>query len=401
MKIAIFPSTFLPRIGGAEIAVHYIAKHLTHMGVHVDVFAWWGQWKDVRDKVPYTVRPFLPRSWLHCYEKLLKRGVPLHKLVSLQIAYYQNRYGYDLWNVHVAYPALMMAGPPLLKRGVPVLVTSHGGDVMKREGVFYGARTDALKEQLIRKSMHPSFLYAAISPAVKEAYLELGVAVERICSVFNGVDYKRLQIVEKNTEEIRKLLDIPNDHVMALTVGNHRPAKGFDRIPKILQILQKQQWKGCWVIVGDGCESLIKRMNEQGVGDYVRWLPQIQSDPADLSFPPQELIDLYNASDMYVMTSLMESFGLVVLEAMAAGKPVVTAPLQGCSGIVFHEKNGIVTDDSMQSFAAAIKMLSSDPVMCNQLGRAGKDIARQMDWSGVAERYFRIFSDMCQGVGSV
>jgi phosphatidylinositol alpha-mannosyltransferase len=98
----------------------------------------------------------------------------------------------------------------------------------------------------------------------------------------------------------------------------------------------------------------------------------------------KELAEVYRQSSIFVLPSLApaESFGMVLIEAMATGKPVIGTTAGGIPRVIDHEKNGLLTESgNVQSLASAIKRLLDDPVFAEQLGEAGRQKAlSQYDW---------------------
>jgi len=109
----------------------------------------------------------------------------------------------------------------------------------------------------------------------------------------------------------------------------------------------------------------------------------------------QELIDLYKACDMVVVPSRNEPFGLIVLEAWAAGKPVVASDQVGCP--VDNEENGLTVSCSAEGIAWGVKELLSNFDRGREMGRKGREKAAfNMSWDSSAAIAEACFHDVLQ-----
>jgi rhamnosyl/mannosyltransferase len=148
------------------------------------------------------------------------------------------------------------------------------------------------------------------------------------------------------------------------TVGRHVYYKGFDVLIRAMRAVDAELWIG-----GRGplTESLRRAAQESGVADRVRFLGFI---------PDAELIAYYDACDVFCMpsTERAEQFGLVQLEAMHCGKPVVATRLgTGVEYVTLDEVTGLlVKPGDEQALAQALNRLLGDPALRARLGEAGR-----------------------------
>jgi len=107
----------------------------------------------------------------------------------------------------------------------------------------------------------------------------------------------------------------------------------------------------------------------------------------------EKLIRLYIASDMYIMLSKFDTFGMVVLEAMAAGLPVIISSNVGAKDIVQEGENGFIISDTSDAdyIASKIGLLLNENIR-NSMARRAFDTAAQNTWSQVAAKYSEIYS---------
>ncbi len=116
--------------------------------------------------------------------------------------------------------------------------------------------------------------------------------------------------------------------------------------------------------------------------------------------PDDDLARLYQVADVAVFPSLYEPFGIVALEALAAGVPVVTSDIGGFREIVKHNETGIHTwANNPESVAWGICQVLSDPALAVRLRSQGREEVRQRYmWGGIAESTMGVYDEVLKGV---
>jgi 1,2-diacylglycerol 3-alpha-glucosyltransferase len=110
----------------------------------------------------------------------------------------------------------------------------------------------------------------------------------------------------------------------------------------------------------------------------------------------QALLDCYRAGDVFVFASHTETQGLVLLEAMALGVPVVAAAIMGTKDIVGPERGAVVAPLDEAEFASKVVALLKDNALRERLGRQGEDHAREWEARRMAERMAELYAQMCE-----
>lgn len=167
-----------------------------------------------------------------------------------------------------------------------------------------------------------------------------------------------------------------------LSVGRFYRRKRLDVLLRASALL-RERIRGVEVrIVGNGpCATSLHRLaSELRLGDSVTWLGDISRS---------ELAAEYGAASIFCLPSVQEGFGIVLLEAMAAGKPIVAARAAAIPEVAPHGE--FATPDDPASLADAIEKLWRSPVACEAKARAGDAWVRQFDASRVA----RVFLEAC------
>lgn len=408
MKIALLASTFLPRIGGAELMVHQLACQLVRMGHDVHVITWWGFVQGLRRRtewsVPYTLHGLPPRTCDLVYW-LIRKGWPFGWVAWPAIAWLQWRYRFDVWHIHHTYPGAVVCGPALRRLKCPTLITCHGSDVQIDVESSYGERLNPVSNRLIIAEWQKADRIAVINQAMRQTIIDEGIDPGKIELIPNGIDWHRFQSVpEEQAASVKARYGIPEDRLVVLTVGRNHPVKNYQLIPDILLSLTDYRDKFLWLVIGHECEAVQEKAVRLGVSDMLRCQGAIgSSNPAphtSLELPSDELIQLYKMADIFVLPSRIEGMPLVLMEAMAAGLPVVTTTGAGCGEFIEEGVTGFaVPVDDAEAIAERIARLIENDGNRANLGQRARLMAEKWDWQQVAQRYIEEYNiDTCLSV---
>jgi L-malate glycosyltransferase len=244
------------------------------------------------------------------------------------------------------------AGPcqwlaPVARRArVPLLAHLHIGYLRRSRYVFL---------------LHQAALVVGVSRQVIEPFLDDGLAAEKTQVIYNGIDFSRLR--RKTSADPRRQLGIAGDATVVSAIGSLIRRKGQDVLIRAFSLLAPT----CnmhLLIVGDGPEqaNLERLTAELGLWARVQFLGY----SADIG-------GICAASDMVVLASRMDSFGLVLIEAGYLSLPVVASAVGGIPEVIEDGVTGLlVPPDDAHALAAALARLIDDPDYRERLGRAGK-----------------------------
>jgi glycosyltransferase involved in cell wall biosynthesis len=135
-------------------------------------------------------------------------------------------------------------------------------------------------------------------------------------------------------------------------------------------------------------EKLKGEITRLGLGSHVTIIPGLDAGGASLA-------DAYHAIDVFVLPSIHEPFGIVILEAWAAGKPVIAARVGGIPSFVEDGINGLLYEPGSQdAFLQAMYQVTDSPELGLRLAAAGKDTAvTQYDWDVITGQLLKIYSE--------
>ena len=226
-----------------------------------------------------------------------------------------------------------------------------------------------------------------------------GADAGKIAVVPCGVDRDIFQPLSQ--EEAKRVLDLPDRRRIILYVGRIEPLKGIDTLLRAMAVVVPAcpDWREnlSVVIIGgapgagaDQSNAELARLDrlraELGIEDLVTFLGAKDQDT---------LVYYYSAAEMVVMPSHYESFGMVALEAMACGTPVVASKVGGLAFSVQDGQTGfLVPERNAEVLADKICLLLNDVDLRQRLGAQAADWAQRYEWPVVATQILRLYEDV-------
>ena len=404
LRIAFFAPSFLPKCSGAEIFHHNLATRLVERGHQVSIVVpkrYLSELASVADRFAYALVPYPANTWSY-----FKRSPRLALLMNrLALGHLQRRYRFDVWHGIVTYPTGIclvdwQKHASKRDRSTPYLVRSVGDDILSSPDEKVGLRLDPKIGSLIRDIMPGVRMMIALSETMRREYVRIGVPEERLAVVPNAVDLARFR-APTDRLQTRREHDLEPDRFVFLAVGRNHPQKDYTTLlDAALQLHRALGGSFHLAIAGRDAGGLHPEVNRRGLQDIVRLLeigiPE-SSQPANaaLEMPPASMANLYRAADAFVMSSLLEGFSSALLEAMAAGLPVIVADSPGCADFVREENSGwIVPPGNPSVLAEKMGMLMQNAEARNELAARSRQRASQFDWPVVVDRYLEIYRQL-------
>lgn len=255
----------------------------------------------------------------------------------------------DVLHVHYAIPhasVAYLAKKILLNEGIyiPVVTTLHGTDI-----TLVGK--DPAYAPTVTFAMNKSDGLTAVSESLKQDTLSFFDVKKEIKVIPNFIDFNRFKKTDK--DHFKKAI-APNGERIITHISNFRKVKRVDDAIRIFDIVSKEI-DSKLLLIGDGPErqNLEQLCRELGLCDDIRFLGK------------QDAIEeLLAISDLFLMPSSSESFGLSALEAMACEVPVISSNAGGLAEVNLHGETGYLSDigDFKDMAANALKILSSDEI---------------------------------------
>lgn len=214
------------------------------------------------------------------------------------------------------------------------------------------------------------------------------VPSEKVAVVPGGVDVNLFY--PRNRDEARVRLGLTEDNII-LCVGRLDPLKGVDLALASAALLKDHKNIKVVLVGGD----LDKDPEAQRLAELSDSLGMKDSVQFEGAVAHEELPWYYCAADLLMVPSYYESFGLVALEAMACGTPVVAARVGGLPSLVKDGENGyLVPWHCPEPFAERLEVLLTHNDLRDQMGQAAYRFAKEMSWEAVARRFVSLYEDL-------
>ncbi|NIM90463.1 MAG: glycosyltransferase [Candidatus Aminicenantes bacterium] len=269
--------------------------------------------------------------------------------------------------------------------GVPIIVHTPHGHVFF--GYFKPAKTkififlEKLASRITDKIV-------ALTDREKDDYRLFKTTPEEKAVVINsGVDlnrFKELSFTEK--QSFKKELGLPENALIVGTVGRLAPVKGQEFLIEAVKNIIPKYPSALFMFAGDGHlrQNLERKALEMGIKENVVFLGW--RDDVD------KIISIY---DIFVLPSLNEGMGRVLVEAMALGKPIVASHAGGIPDLIRHGKNGfLVPPRNPEQLAKYIQILIEDKEKRERMGQAGKKIALNFSKEVMIEKIASLYDEL-------
>jgi len=386
-----YPSTFNDISG---IFVHEQVKALIDKGIEVQVVSpipWTpfpinclsSKWKkysniperEIREKISvwYPRYVTFPRAWFFA-----SSGQRMFLGIKDIVAKIYKEFKFDLIHAHVALPDGLAAVKLKQIYRKPVIVTIHGQDLQQ---TLY--KNSNCKTALFYVFKQADKIVTVSSKLKRIAKENFGFA-KKIITIGNGVQInklvlKRNNILRGNDFNCRIILSVSN---LILQKGIDYNLKAFARLVDKYSNLR-------YLIIGDGPEMkhLKELSNNLRINKRVEFLGKL---------PHHEVIKYMAKADIFSLPSWNEGFGVVYLEAMACGKPVIGCKGEGIEDFVENGKTGLlVKPKDVDSLAKAMDYLLSNPDEARTMGeRARKLVLENYTWEKNAEKIIKIYKEV-------
>jgi glycosyltransferase involved in cell wall biosynthesis len=366
VKIVFFTETFLPKVDGIVTRLTKTVQHLVAAGDEVLIFCPEGAPEHFMGAkvvgVPAMPLPLYPE---------LKLALP-RPAVSEAL----DRFAPDL--VHVVNPAVLGLGGIWLarSRGLP-LVASYHTHLPKYLEHYGMGMLEPLLWELLKTAHNQAQLNLCTSTAMVAELAAKGIQHTALWQ--RGVDTELFR-PSLRSDAMRARLHGNYDDTgnLLLYIGRLSAEKQIERIRPVLAALPQTRL----ALVGDGpYRQQLERLFEGTATTFVGYLAG------------EDLASAYASGDAFLFPSSTETLGLVLLEAMAAGCPVVGANRGGIPDIVSDGKNGCLYDpNDPPSLISALRRLLGDAITRSELRRAARLEAERWGWAGATEQlrtYYR------------
>ncbi len=298
-------------------------------------------------------------------------AAPTHARLARELA----AYGADLVHVQCVSSNASYALSSSRALALPLVVTMQGELTMDASQVY---QRSSYARRLWRRTLDAADVITGCSQyVVDEAEAVYGSFSGRARVIPNGI----------RLSEHTEMRSRPSQAPYVLGIGRMVKQKGFDLLIESFRGLSADRPELHLLLAGDGparsaLESQVKRM---GLARCVAFLGSVQHERA---------VGLLQHAEVFVLPSRHEPQGIVVLEAMASGTPVVAARVGGVPEIVRHRENGLLfSGGDTDALAAAVDCALTDNGLRASLVAAGRATAELYDWKQTTDAYLAAYAD--------
>lgn len=391
--------------GGMNVYVRELARELAAQGVQVDVFT------RNRDSDSHIhIQPFAPRARVinipagppKAYNKSqLYQHLP--QFVSgIQAWAERTRTRYDVLHSHYWVSALAALELERVMPGTPIVHMFHTLGAMKNR-----APSNVLERESDQRIACEGEIMRTVDRVIASTPIDRRQMIDlynadpaRIVVIPPGVDLDLFHPVEFHAA--KDMVGSSYDDHTVLYVGRFDPVKGIDVWFHAMKIVVEKdpslRYKMCVCLIGGDLDEevsldaefqrLQSLKEDLGIDDIVTFMGKRSQ---------QTLPSYYSAADAVVMPSHYESFGLVALEAMACGAPVIASDVGGLSFLVRDGETGYLFPEGQpEPLADAVLRILHDRSLRDRLGANGTRVARAFAWPQVTRQIVELYQELAQ-----
>lgn len=294
----------------------------------------------------------------------------------------------DVAHSHIGNLPAPLGGAIYAKRkNVPFIITHHGdwigdfGTLGRRAGVFL--YNHFLCDWIFSKSdkiIALSKSHLARSKILKKYQNKTTI-------IPNGINLQDFQI-SQSQDKCRDLLNLPAEKRIIFFLGSLVSQKGPQILLNAMKTVQRRYPDTYLIVGGSGPlkENLIEIATRDKLKDNVVFTGYIPTDRTPL---------YYRAADIFVLPSFSEALPLTLLEAGAAGLPIVATDVGGVSDILHDGVNGLITKTKdPEDLAGKIVSLLDDNELREEMGKTGQMLAKQYSWETIADKTESVYLDL-------
>ncbi|MES1045109.1 N-acetyl-alpha-D-glucosaminyl L-malate synthase BshA [Heyndrickxia oleronia] len=367
LKIGI---TCYPTVGGSGVIATELGKFLAERGHEIHF---------ITSSIPFRLNKMYHNIYFHQVEVnqySVFQYPPYDIALASKMAEVIKREKLDILHVHYAMPHAVCAilGKQMAGTNVKIVTTLHGTDI-----TVLGY--DPSLTEAIRFGIEQSDYVTAVSKALVQQTYDLIQPKKEIDTVYNFIDERVYRKV--NSSDLKTEYGISPDEKIIIHVSNFRNVK---RVPDVVKVFAqiKKKLPAKLLLVGDGPEMTIvcKLVNELQLNEDVLMLGK-----------QDNLEELYSISDLMLLLSEKESFGLVALEAMACGVPCIGTDIGGIPEVITDHMNGYVCElGNIEMISTyALKLLEDEKIHNEFSENAIQTVHNQFMSEKIIEQYEDIY----------
>lgn len=378
MKILYLSDVYFPRINGVSTSIRTFVEQMQHLGHVVHLIA--PDYAVATEDESWIKRIPARSIYFDPEDKLMKWGAAMQKLPELR------RENYDIIHVHTPFVAHYLGLRLARELNVPCIETYHTffEDYLHHYlPVIPKSLARSIARAISKRQCNAVDAIAAPSKPMLDVLRAYGVKAE---AEVIPTGLQQHSFTEADGQAFRLKYGIPLERPMLLFVGRVAFEKNISFLLEMTKVLIAKHPDVLLVVAGQGPaeESLHQLAQELALGNNIKFIGYLDRNT--------ELNACYQAADIFVFASKSETQGLVLLEAMAQGTPVVAIAELGTASILIEGVGALIAPDNAQGFAARVDELLQHPEQCYELGKSALRYASE-NWTArrQAERMLHFY----------
>jgi D-inositol-3-phosphate glycosyltransferase len=374
--------------GGMNIYMRELARELGQRNITIDIFTRWTSRQAPRivhigpnvRVIHIQAGPLASISKNDLYQHI---PAFVHQIEAFRRA---EGLHYDLLHSH--YWLSGVAGIQLAQRwDVPHVIMFHTLARLKQLANPAEPESPLRLEMEQRLVQRVDRIIAATQDERKQILRYCGATSGQVAVIPCGTDLTLF--TPRNRQQARQALELPQNQPVLLFVGRLDPFKGPDVLLRAAALMEEQAQV---VIVGGNLagdhelHNLRKLATSLDISQRVHFLG---------ARPQQELPMLYSAADVTVVPSYHESFGMVAVESLACGTPVVATRAGGLLTVVQHDETGYLVPRCPGFFAERLDTLLRQPDVLERMRQAARPSVQHLGWPSIADQVSVLYEDIC------
>ncbi len=378
MKILYISDVYFPRINGVSTSIRTFVEQMQNLGHEVHLIA--PDYAVATEDEAWIKRIPARSIYFDPEDKLMKWGAAMQKLPELR------RENYDIIHVHTPFVAHYLGLKLARELNVPCIETYHTffEDYLHHYlPVIPKSMARSIARVISKRQCNAVDAIAAPSKPMLDVLRAYGVKAEAEV-IPTGLQQHSFK--EADGQAFRLKYDIPLERPMLLFVGRVAFEKNISLLLEMTKLLIAKHPDVLLVVTGQGPaeESLHRMAEELELGNNIKFIGYLDRNT--------ELNACYQAADIFVFASKSETQGLVLLEAMAQGTPVVAIAELGTASILIEGMGALIAPDNVKGFADKVDKLLLHPEERYELGKSAISYARE-NWTAKlqAERMLHFY----------
>ena len=381
MRIAFFTNCYKPLINGVVTSILSLKEAYERKGHEVYIFA-----PRVEDYIDEEKNVFRYRS----VNLTSKVQYPIAIPLSFRAKKIITEFNPEI--IHIHHPFVLSSEAIMYgkKLGIPKILTLH--TQYEQYAYYIAPIPQKLTQEAIK--MVISHLADKIdcittpSESMKTLIKDYGIK-NRIEVIPNAIDLNSFKEKdEKKSLKIKRRYNLKEEDKIILYVGRVAQEKSIDKIIKALAIIKRKSINRVKLLIvgkGPAMDELIQLGKRLGLEDDIIFTGSVSNE---------EIHHYYKIAYLFAITSTSESFGIVIIEALASGIPVLAVRAPGAVDILTHGVDGLLTEDNVEHFAALLKKLVTESELRDKLSRGALETSEQYSIDVVAERMLNLYREV-------